>query len=100
MNTLAMFYLQMKDKMLLLASVIQKLIGEFQEVHSYSTAHHLSKLHQDLKLNVRENYIRDLIDNLSKKKDLLKRCNEGVFRTDQTHKKLYSRVNSITLSQP
>lgn len=44
-----------KDKMLLLASVIQKLIGEFQEVHSYSTAHHLSKLHQDLKLNVREN---------------------------------------------
>lgn len=53
MNTLAMFCLQMKDKMLLLASVIQKLIGEFQEVHSCSTAHHFSKLHQDLKLNVK-----------------------------------------------
>ncbi len=34
MNSLALFYLQMQAKMLLPASVIQKLIEEFQEVHS------------------------------------------------------------------
>lgn len=48
MNNLALFYLQMQAKMLLPASVIQKQIGEFQEVHSYSTAHLLSKLDQEL----------------------------------------------------
>lgn len=86
---MALFYLQMQAKMLLPASVIQKLIGEFQEVHSYSTAHLLSKLHEDLtKLNVPENDIRDLIDNLSKNY-LLKRCNEGVFRTDRNRKTLF-----------
>lgn len=43
MNILAMFYLQMKDKMLLLASVIQKFIGEFQEVHKVRTTEGLKR---------------------------------------------------------
>lgn len=86
MNTLAMFYLQMQAKMLLPNSVIQKIIEEFQEVHSYSTSHLLSTLHDDLlKLNMSKDDVKDLINNLSKN-DLLRRCNEGVFRSEHTRK--------------
>lgn len=45
MKSLALFYLQMQAKMLLPTSVIQTLMGE--EVHGYSTAYLLSKLHVD-----------------------------------------------------
>lgn len=96
MNSLALFYLKMQAKMLLPASVIQKLMEKFQEVHSSSTAHLLSKLHEDLtKLNVPENDIKDLIDRLIKN-ELLKMCNEGVLRSDQTRKTLFkSKFNYI-----
>jgi len=89
MNNLAMFYLRMQAKMLLPASTIQTLIEEITEVHNTGLSHLLSRMHEELtKLNVPENDIKSIIDNLSKD-NLLKICNDGVFRTDQTRKTFF-----------
>jgi len=96
MNNLAMFYLRMQAKMLLPASTIQTLIEEIQEVHTTGLTHLLSRMHEELtKLNVPESDIKRLLDDLSKD-NLLKMCNEGVFRTDQTRKTFFkSRFNYV-----
>ncbi|KAK0153029.1 hypothetical protein N1851_005294 [Merluccius polli] len=96
MNNLAMFYLRMQAKMLLPASTIQTLIEEMQEVHTSGLTHILSRMHEELtKLNVPESDIKRLLDDLSKE-NLLKMCNEGVFRTDQTRKTCFkSRFNYV-----
>ncbi len=89
LNNLAMLYLRMQAKMLLPASTIQTLIEEIQEVHNAGLTHLLSRMHEELtKLNVPERDIKRLLDDLSKD-NLLKMCNEGVFRTDQTRKTFF-----------
>ncbi len=90
-NDLAMFYLQMQAKVLLPASTIQTLIEEIQEVHDTGLTHLLSRMHEELtKLNVPKRDIKRLLDDLSKDY-LLKKCNEGLFRT-------YTRYQNICIS--
>jgi len=75
----------MQAKILLPASTIQTIIEEIQEVHNTGLTHIFSRMHEEItNLNVPESDIKRILDNLSKD-NLLKMCNEGDFRTDQTH---------------
>lgn len=63
LNYLALFYLKMQAKMLLPASTIQKIIEEFQEVHSCGMKHVLSKVNEKLSLlNLQDSEISQILD--------------------------------------
>lgn len=91
LNNLALFYLKMQAKMLLPASTIQKIIEEFQEVHSCGMKHVLSKVNEKLTLqNLPESDISQILEDVSKE-DLFKECHEGPMKSDQTRKTFFKK---------
>ncbi|XDV19312.1 hypothetical protein PO909_024803 [Leuciscus waleckii] len=63
MTNLALFYLRMQAKMLLPATTISALIGEFQELHTNGMAHVLTIVSQELeKLKIQRDRIHEIVD--------------------------------------
>jgi hypothetical protein len=88
-NNLALFYLKMQAKMLLPATTIQTLIGEFQQIHDIGQSHMRSVLHDKLSnAGIDDHEIDKIIYDLSKE-DLMKTYNNGLLRSDATRKTFF-----------
>ena len=86
LHSLSFFYLKLQAKFSLPASTIQSVIVSFQEIYDIGQSHLFSRHHEKLSLlNISDADARNLIEELSKA-DVLKACNSGVLRTDQTRK--------------
>ena len=90
-NSLALFYLKMQAELLLPASTIQIVLGDFNDLHTVGESYRLSRLSQRLtELNISPEDTQKILAELQHL-DLIKKFNLSIFKSDHLRKSFFKK---------